>query len=116
MAIDFVEQIKNITIASSGTASEAFQVNKWAIFIGLLIPSIDDGAVGLSICDTSDGTFSPILDPLDGADLVICASGSDPGFIDISDFIRCVPSTWYLKVTCASQTSGAVTVKLVQRG
>lgn len=116
MAQDFVEKVSNITIASSGTVSAAFQIEKWALFVGIYLPAMDDGDIGLSLCPTSGGTYAPILDPADGADLVICASGSDPGFIDISDFIRFVPSSYYLKLTCAAQDSGAVTCKLLQKG
>jgi len=116
MAHNFVEQITDLAIGNGGTVSSAFQIKRWAVFVGLLFPAMDDGDIGISICATSGGTYTPILDPADGADLVICASGSDPGFIDISDFIRCVPSTYYLKLTCAAQASGAVTCVIFERG
>lgn len=116
MAIDFVEHVEDVAIANGGTVSSAFQLQKWAVFVGLYLPAMDDGAIGLQVCDTSGGTYVPILDPADGEDLVVCASGSDPGFIDISDYVRCIPSTWYIKITCAAQSSGAVTCKLFQRG
>lgn len=116
MAFNFIEHIEDVTIGSAATVSAAFQIKAWAAFVGIYLPAMDDGDIGLSVCDTSGGTYQPILDPADGADLVICASGSDAGYIDISDFIRFIPSSYYLKLTCASQTSGAVTCKLFQRG
>jgi hypothetical protein len=116
MAHNFVERVTDLAIGSAATVSSSFQIQKWAVFIGLWLPAMDDGAIGVQICDTTDGTFIPILDPADGADLVICASGSDPGFIDISDFLRCVPSTYFLQLTCAAQASGAVTARIFERG
>lgn len=117
MAIDFVEHIETLTVADEATASAAFQIPKYAVFVGVWLVDHDAAVVGLSICDTSNGTYVPVLDPVDGEDLVICASGSDPGFIDISDFVRCVPSTYYLKLTFgAAQNGGPYTHKLFFRG
>lgn len=117
MAHDFVEQISTVTVADEATVSAAFQIPKWAVFVGVWIVDIDAADVGLSICNTSGGTYLPILDPADGADLVIVASASDPGVIDISDFVRFVPSTYYLKLTfSAAQNGGPYTHKLFYRG
>ena len=116
MAHDFVEKITNLSIGNGATVSASFQINKWAVFVGLWLPAMDDGAIGVQICDTTGGTFVPILDPADGADLVIVASGSDPGVIDISDFIRFIPSTYFLQLTCTAQSSGAVTARIFERG
>jgi hypothetical protein len=116
MAHNFVERVRDLAVANAATVSSAFQIAKWAVFVGLAFPAMDDGVIGLSVCATSGGTYLPVLDPADGEDLVLCASGSDPGFIDMSDFVRCIPSTWYIKLTCAAQSSGAVTLQILERG
>lgn len=103
-----------IEVALSGVVSEAFQVPDSTVFIGLLFPAMDDGACGLEI--SIDGTnFYPVLDPTDGEDVVIMASGSDPGWIDISDFVRFMPSHCYIRITCAAQDP-AITITWYARG
>lgn len=113
----FTEFILDNVTADEATAGASFQIPQWAVFCGVWIVDIDAADVGLSICETTNGTFQPILDPADGADLVICASASDPGFIDFSDFVRCVPSTWFVRLTfSAAQNTGPYTHKLFFRG
>lgn len=109
------EETHDVTVALNGTYSAGFTIPDWAIFIGLYLPAMDDGDIGLEV--SLDGTnYYPLLDITDGADVVICASGSDPGFVDISDLVRFVPSTAYVRLTCAAQASGGVTAKLLLRG
>lgn len=115
MTQDFVEETVDLTIANAATVSDEFQIRKDQIFIGLFVPAIDDGDLGIEVSQTSGGTFVPIIDPSDGADLVVLASGNDPGYVDVSDFLRPIPSTFYLRLTCAAQT-GAKTVTLTKRG
>lgn len=117
MAQHFVEQVIDNITADEAQVGASFQIPKWAIFVGVFIQDIDAANVGLQICETTDGTFLPILDPADGADLIICASASDPGMIDISDYVRCVPSTWFLQLTfSAAQNSGPYTNKIFFKG
>lgn len=116
MAQDFVEHISTIVVADEDTASAAFQIRKDAVFVGLLIPNIDAADVTLTVCATSGGTFVPVLDPLDGADLVLLASGEDPAFIDISNYIMSVPSTYYFKLAfSAAQNGGPYNVTLLEK-
>jgi len=113
----FTENILDNVTADEAQASAAFQIPQWAVFVGVWIVDIDAADVGLAICETLGGTYQPVLDPADGADLIICASASDPGFIDFSDFVRCIPSTWYVKLTfSAAQNAGPYTHKLFFRG
>lgn len=110
-----IDETRDLAIASAGTYSASFYVPYWALFVGLGLPAMDDGVIGLE--GSWDGTnYHPLLDVSDGQDLVICASGSDPGIIDITDFVRFVPQTLALRLTCSAQSSGAVTVKLFLRG
>jgi hypothetical protein len=77
---------------------------------------MDDGDVTLEI-STDDTNFYPLLDPADGADLVVCKSGSDAGYIDLSDYLRFVNNAMYLRlVSAVSQSSGAVTIYIYYAG
>jgi len=106
---------ETVEVASGGTTSESFQIPGWAMFIGALLPSMDDGPISINISE-DDSTFHPVLDPADGQDLVVVASGSDPGWIDLSDFLRFIPEKLYVRFGCAAQSSGAVDIKVFFRG
>jgi hypothetical protein len=108
-------QIIPLAVAANGTTSATFNFPDWAVFAELFFPAMDNGAIGLE--SSIDGTnYFPKLDPADGEDLVLCASGSDPGSVDISDAIRAFAPHIDIRITCASQTSGAVTVYISFRG
>jgi len=109
---------QTVTVAANGTYSAGFTVEHYAIFYGALFPAMDDGAIGLEISIDGGSNYNPVLDPVDGEDAVLVASGSDPGWIDFSDWIRFLPeNTQYVaRFTCASQTSGAVNITVMQRG
>jgi hypothetical protein len=99
MAQNFVESAKTVLTADGDSVSAAFQIRKDAMFVGLLLGTLVDNAnVTLTVCATLAGTYAPVLDPLDGADLVIAATGEDPCYIDISNYIMAIPSTYYFKL------------------
>lgn len=106
----------DIVVANNGTVSAAFSLQPWTTFVGMNVPAMDNGDMGLAY--SVDGTnYVPILDPTDGDDLIVIATGADPGFIDISDYIRAIPrgtGERFLRITCASQTSGAVTLTVTE--
>lgn len=114
--MSFYYERQTITVAATGTTSTAFRMPTWVSFVGLLLPAMDNGAIGLEISIDNGATYHPVLDPADGEDLVVAASGADPGWIDVSDFIRFVPPEAFIRITCASQTSGAVTIQVHARG
>ena len=101
----------------NGTYSAGFTVEPWAIFFGALFPDMDTGAIGAEIT-LDDTNYYPILDPADGADAELCANGSDPGWVDFSDWVRFMPDNTEAKIrfTCASQTTKEVTITVIQRG
>jgi len=105
-----------LVVASAGTTSAAFNLQSWTTFIMVYLPAMDNGDIGIE--HSLDGsTYVPVLDPADGDDLLVVKSGSDPGVIDISDYLRAVPrghTERWLRFTCASQTSGAVTLTLTE--
>lgn len=109
---------EEVVVLINGTTSETFLAEHWSIFYGARFPAMDNGAIGLELSVDGGSNYDPILDPADGADAELCASGSDPGWMDFSDWIRFVPenSEYLLRFTCASQTSGAVTITVLKRG
>lgn len=110
--------------ADNATVSGAFVIQPYAMFFGALFPAMVDGDVGLAL--TIDGTnYNPVLDPSDGADAVLIASGNDPGWIDFSDWIRFFghnipvgePNTnLQARFTCVSQTGGPLDIVVLMRG
>lgn len=105
-----------ITIAQTGTTSTSFRLPDWTMFAGMLFPDMDAGAITLQA--SRDGTnFYPVLDPVDGQALVVLASGSDPGWIDISDYIRFLPGNGHIRVVSATaQNTAAITIYWYCRG
>lgn len=105
-----------LAVANGATVSSGFTLEAWTTFVALQFPAMDNGDITLEF--SADGsTYVTVLDPSDGADLVIVASGEDPGWIDISDYIRAVPrgaNDHFLRIVCAAQTSGAVTLYIYE--
>jgi len=83
--------------------TNAILVPAYATRIGVMVPDIDAANVGIEVYESgtteidditaasllasSDTDWNPVLDSIDGADVIICASGSDPGFIEITLFV-----------------------------
>ena len=105
---------QDLTVASGAAVSSTFQVYRWAMFVGLGMPAMDDGVIGL-VAEYDGTNYYPILDPADGQDVVICASGSDPAIIDITDFLRFAHNSINFRLTCAQQSADR-TLKLFFRG
>jgi len=107
----------DITVAQTATVSAAFSLQPWTTFVGINFPNIDAGNVGLDYSVDNGSNYRPILDPVDGDDLLVVTSGADPGVIDISDFLRFIPRGYgerKLRFTCAAQNSAAVTLVLTE--
>jgi hypothetical protein len=102
-------------ILQHSSTSASWQIPNWAVFVAGYFPDMDAGAIGLEWSD-DNSNFYPIIDPIDGADAVIVASGSDPGVTDFSDWVRFAHQDDYFRFTCASQSTAAVTIKLRFRG
>ena len=116
-ALSLWQDNTKVAVAISGTYSASFDIPVRSIFIGALFPNMDAGNVGIEM--SRDGTnYYPVLDPLTGLDLILCSSGADPGWVDFSDMVRFVHISTNMKwrFTCASQTSGAVTIYIYFRG
>jgi hypothetical protein len=115
MAIDAKQKITILNVINTETVSAAFQLERWARHVGVLVPALDDGAVTVTVCATLAGTYYPVMRSLDGTDLVLGVSGQDPFFADITEWVMSVPSTWYFKFLMAAQ-SPTVDLTLVQKG
>lgn len=111
-------ETKTVAVAQNGTVSSTFTVEAWSIFYGILMPEMDNGVVGMEFSIDSGDNFFPVIDPADGEDAVLATSGSNPGWVDISDWIRFLPGNvhYLVRFTCASQTTAAVVLTIIMRG
>lgn len=112
MSLALKNKLTELIILQNGTNSASISLQRDALFIGVNVPAIDNGDVGIEF-SLDDTTFVPVVNPATGDDVVILASGSDPAYVDISDYIRSIPrgsvhST--IRFTCASQTTADVTL------
>ena len=98
------KEFSAVTVAMTSGNTASFNIPKWAVFAGIFIPAVADGDLTIGI-STDDSTFHPLLDPSDGADLVVCASGADAGWVDISDYIRFISPDMYVRVSSAAGTA-----------
>ena len=101
-----VQEVK-LNVAQAAAVSSAFRIPSWAKTCMVLIPDIDVGAVGLEMSMNAGSNYYPVLDPADGADGVVVASGSDPGWCDFSEWVGGVPDlpNILLRFTCAAQNT-----------
>ena len=109
---EYTGETVELEVAKSATVSAAFTIPKYSLFCGALFPAMDNGNIGIEMT-VDNSNYAPILDPGDGQDLLLCASGQDPAFIDFSDYVRFVPrhiNRIKLRFTCAAQTTSAVTI------
>lgn len=106
----------SLTVADEAQVSSSFQLPSWVVFLGIYIPDIDAATVSVQV-SRDDTTFVPVLDQIDGDDLVVVNSGSDPGFVDISPFLAAVPREWYVRFYfSAAQNGGPYTLYVGMRG
>ena len=105
------------TTANEQTESTAFTVEPWAIFFMALFPSMVDGDIGLALSIDGGSNFNPVIDPADGADVVLVASTNDPGWVDFSDYIRGFGdnSEFLVRFTFAAQDP-VISIVVLQRG
>jgi hypothetical protein len=95
-----------------------------AKYVGVLVPSITNGDVGIEVYESgaiesgnissaallasSDTNWNPVIDNADGADAVINASGSDPGWVDITPFVAALKGR-YIRFTIGAAQSADTT-------
>jgi hypothetical protein len=98
MAQDFVEHTQTLSVTVSTQVSSSFQLRKDRIFVGLYIADISDSANVTIDVSPDNADWAPILDILDGEALVIMASGTDTGYIDITNLVASIPDSYYLRL------------------
>lgn len=121
-ADDKIAFIHDISVDTQKT--NKVPIPDWARCIGVMIPSIDNGAVGIEVYESgttvywdvaaalllasADTNWIPVLDLLDGNDAEICASDKDPGYIDITPLLGALRNVW-IRFTMSAQTTGDTT-------
>lgn len=103
-------QYKTLAVASSAVVSAAFNVPVDMKQAVVLIPDIDAGDVGIEVSMNAGTNYYPVINPdLTGVDAVVNTNASDPGWTDITKFIKAFAGKDFLvRFTCATQSSGAV--------
>ena len=111
------KKISLTTTAVGKTVSPSFSVEPWAIFYMALFPAMDDGDIGIALSVDGGSNYYPVLDPVDGADVVLVASGSDPGWIDFSDWVRAFGDndSYLMRFTFAAQDP-VISIEVLMRG
>jgi hypothetical protein len=123
---DLTQLHTTVTIAQSAQVSGSFSIPEWALFAGALIPAIDNGVVTLQVSMDGGANYNTVCDPSTGAAWTLLASGSDPGFVEFSDFIRPLMGCFaggsqsgnilFRFYVATAQTTAAVTIHLYFRG
>lgn len=105
-------EIQNVTIGAGAAISSAFSLNPLAGDAGLIgVPSTwTAAAIGFKICDTQDGTFSPLRDEVGTIVQITGVQAAAAGWYKIPDAVRGAP--W---VKLWSQTGGADTNQAAAR-
>lgn len=122
LAQDKISFIHDISVST--TRTNAVPIPDWAKWVGVMIPDLDAGAIGIEVYESGSGAYydvaasallasattnwSPVLDISDGQDAVICASGSDPGYVDIIPFLGALRNVW-IRFTVGTQTTADTT-------
>jgi len=129
LAVEYEEKKSVLLTRSVDTQKTyAFQVPWDVTYVGVFIPEIDNGTVGVEVYQhgantatiisslvgssallpSADTNWLPVLDLSDGEDAIICASGYDPGFIDLTPFVASSRGH-YIRFTCATVQTTADT-------
>ncbi len=105
-----------LAFGTDNTHTPAFKIPKSVMFMGVLVPNITDGAVGIEISIDKGGNYYPLIDSVDGADVEIMASGSNPGWIDFSDFLRFIHPEALVRFVIGAEQSADHTFTLLFKG
>lgn len=119
MPIDAVKFLETQLIIANGAAiSSALSMQTWTRAIGVYVPDITDGDVGLEYSLDKGSTYVPVQDLWGQDDCVVVASGKDPCYVDFSPFVQSLPrgnSERQIRFTCAAQ-GAARTIIVIEVG
>ncbi len=106
-----------VTVGNGQSVSSGFTPDKNALFVMVRIPSCDDGDVTLELSIDAESTWQSIIGD-DGQPLTVLSSGYDPGWKDISDFIRAVPAdpSVSLRINLGIVQTAERTLTILQKG
>jgi hypothetical protein len=104
MARDIFADTTTLTILSGDLSSDSFSVPKHTTYMGIYFPPGESHAANWYLLvysedNAAESLLVPLIDPADGADYVVFASGSTPGYADVSTILGSVPSDWYLHLS-----------------
>jgi hypothetical protein len=124
------EEKKSVLLTRSVDTQKtyAFQVPWDVTYVGVFIPTIDSGTVGVeayqhgantttiigglvgssALLPSADTNWLPVLDLSNGQDAVVCDSGYDPGFVDLTPYVASLRGH-YIRFTCATVQTTADT-------
>jgi hypothetical protein len=103
-------------ISEDDNNSTSFQIPRWVSFVGLsFLTDMVDADIALHV-SFDNNTFFPVIDPADGNDLVVIGSGDEPGFVDISDYVRAIIPTMYVRLYSAANQTSDETVTVTLKG
>ena len=101
---------------TDSTHTPGFKIPEWARSVGVLVPDIVDGAVGIEISINGGSNYYPLIDPADNDDVEILATAANPAWVDFSKFLSFIhPGALVRFVTGGTQTADQ-TFSLLFRG
>jgi hypothetical protein len=102
----------------------AFLIPTDATYVGVFVPDLNNAnnpTVGIevyqhsgvaaqdvavaSLLASADTNWVPVLDNTDGADVVICATTKDPGYVDITPFLGALRRYWIRFTVSVAETA-----------
>jgi len=114
-----ITQKAQVVIANTAVISGWFEMPNWATFCMALFPDITNGVVGLEFTIDGGTTNAPVLKADGSGDAVLIDTGFDPGWQDISDYIRALPDNethnTMARFTCTVAQVGAKTISIYFR-
>lgn len=101
--------------------TDAVFIPAHATKVGVMIPDLTAGDITIEVYESgttaiaditsasllasADTDWNPVLDQDDGDDVVICANGKDPGFVDITEYVGALKEQYIRFVVAGDQDS-----------
>lgn len=109
------EKVK-VKIPKGECASEPFRLSGWVEHVNVFFPRMDMGIITVEASE-SGRTWYPVLDPETGNPLMACMAPEEPGWVNLSRFMRFIPHALLVRFVCGTaQDTRRVTLTLRMRG